>query len=60
MGRGKSDIWIRCDAIKVDGVARARCKNCNHEMLNNAERMKAILMLSPRKLVTLAPQKELG
>ena len=38
MGRGKSDIWIHFDAIKVDGVARARCKNCNHEMVNNAER----------------------
>ena len=41
MGRGKSDIWIRFDAIKADGVARVRCKNCNHEMVNNAERMKS-------------------
>ena len=41
MGRGKSDIWILFDAIKVDGVARARCKNCNHEMINNAERLKS-------------------
>ena len=41
MRRGKSDIWIHFDAIKVDSVARVRCKNCNHEMVNNAERMKS-------------------
>ena len=41
MGRRESDKWINFDAIKADGLARARCKNCNHEMVNNAERMKS-------------------
>ncbi len=42
MGRSKSDIWFHFDAIKVDGVARARCKNCNQKMVDNAERMKSL------------------
>ena len=49
MGRGKSDIWIHFDAIKVDGVARARCKNCNHEMVNNTERMKSYFNACSKK-----------
>ena len=50
MSRGKSDIWIHFDAIKVDGVASARCKNCTHEMVvNNAERMKSHFNASCKK-----------
>ena len=49
MGSGRSDIWIHFDAIKVDGVAGARCKKCNHEMVNNAERMKSHFNACPKK-----------
>ena len=49
MGPVKSDKWSQFDAIKVDGVATARCKNSNHEMLNNAERMKSHFNACPEK-----------
>ena len=41
MGRVKSDIWIHFTEVKVGDVVRARCKGCDHEMVNNAERMKS-------------------
>ena len=50
-GRPKTDVWKHFVEVKEDNATCARCKNCGHEMVNNAERLKAERLISDYTLV---------